>query len=70
MITHFQFKPLFANKEMPGWRFSFYHNKLKYTGMYHRNGDIEWTSNKPPEQYEEALKTQIHELMLFHVYDQ
>lgn len=70
MINHFQFRPLFENKEMPGWHFSFYHQKLKYTGIYHQNGEIEWTSAKPEGQTEAALKAQIHELMLFHVYDQ
>ena len=69
MITHFQFKPLFENKDMPGWHFSFYFKKQKYTGIYHPNGDIEWTSNTPMEESVDALQAQIHELMLFHVYD-
>ena len=69
MITHFQFKPLFENKDMPGWHFSFYFKKLKYAGIYHQNGDIEWTSEHPSEEYIEQLKSQIHELMLFHIYD-
>lgn len=54
---------------MPGWHFSFYFQKLKYAGIYHQNGEIEWTSSMPSEEIAEALKTQIHELMLFHVYD-
>ena len=69
MITHFQFKSLFENKDMPGWHFSFYYKKQKYTGIYQANGDIEWTSNIPAEDSTDTLKAQIHELMLFHVYD-
>jgi hypothetical protein len=69
LITHFQFKSLFENKDMPGWHFSFYFNKQKFTGIYHQNGDIEWTSEEPSNQHIHQLKEQIHELMLFHVYD-
>ncbi|MBT2685805.1 YheE family protein [Bacillus sp. ISL-37] len=69
MITHFQFKSLFENKDMPGWHFSFYFKKQKFTGIYHQNGDIEWTSEEPSDEHIHQLKEQIHELMLFHVYD-
>jgi hypothetical protein len=69
VITHFQFKPLFENKDMPGWHFSFYFKKQKFTGIYHPNGDIEWTSTQPPHESADDMKAQIHELMLFHVYD-
>lgn len=69
MITHFQYKPLFENKDMPGWHFSFYFQKMKYAGIYHQTGEIEWSSNMPSEEIAEELKSQIHELMLFHVYD-
>jgi hypothetical protein len=69
LITHFQFKSLFENKDMPGWHFSFYYKKQKYTGIYHQNGDMQWTSEKPSDEDVDQLKEQIHELMLFHVYD-
>ncbi|MBT2691113.1 YheE family protein [Bacillus sp. ISL-47] len=69
MLTHFQFKPLYENKQLPGWTFSFYFQKQKIAGIYHPDGKIEWTSGKPGSQAED-LKSQIHELMLFHVYDQ
>lgn len=69
MITHFQYKPLFENRDMPGWHISFYHQKQKFTAIYHQNGSIEWTSIQPAEDIEENIKAQIHELMLFHVYD-
>ena len=69
MITHLQFKSLFDNNDMPGWLFSFYFKKQKFTGIYHQNGDIQWTSEQPSDENMNQLKEQIHELMLFHVYD-
>ncbi|MEQ2529623.1 hypothetical protein EKG37_10945 [Robertmurraya yapensis] len=68
MITHFQYKPLYENKEMPGWRFSFYYQKQKYNGIYFPDGKIEWSSDEVPNDEEKIIK-QIHEIMLFHVYD-
>lgn len=67
MITHFQYKPLYDNKDMPGWRFSFFHKKEKITGIYHPDGRIEWTSGTAIA--EENILKQIHEIMLFHEYD-
>ncbi len=58
---------MFPNKNLPGWTFSFYHSGMRYDGNYHKNGEIEWTGHIPPA--EEDLKKQIHELMLFHVYE-
>ncbi|OLS36445.1 YheE family protein [Bacillus sp. MRMR6] len=69
MLMHFQFKPLFENKNIPGWNFSFYHNKKRYTGLYHQSGKIEWTANTPEQKDIESLISQIHELMLYHVYE-
>ena len=69
MIQHFQYKHMFTNKQLPGWTFSFYYKGLKYEGNYHKEGNIEWTSHTPPEDEEELLKKQLHELMLFHVYE-
>ncbi|TMU88210.1 hypothetical protein FGG79_08960 [Bacillus sp. BHET2] len=69
MIQHFQFKNMFENKQLPGWTFSFFFNGVKYTGNYHKDGRIEWTGATPPEEKEDTLKKQLHELMLFHVYE-
>ncbi len=69
MLTHFQFKSLYANSDIPGWSFSFYYNKLKYTGIYNQDGKIEWTLRTPEEDEAHRLMSRIHELMLFHVYD-
>jgi hypothetical protein len=69
MIAHFQFKPMYQNQQLPGWTFSFYFKQQKFTGIYHPNGDIEWTSSFSENMDELSLKKQIHELMLYHVYD-
>lgn len=69
MLTHFQFKPLYENTQIPGWSFSFYFKKQKYNGIYHQDGSIEWTSAVPSIDDNSSLIEQIHELMLFHVYD-
>ncbi len=69
MISHFQWKPLFDNSQIPGWRFSFFFKGTGYQGIYHKDGQIEWSSELPSSEYEEQLKSQIHELMLFHVYE-
>jgi hypothetical protein len=69
MISHFQFKSIYEHQQLPGWTFSFYFQKQKYTGIYHPNGEIEWTSAVPQDEHESSLKGQIHELMLFHVYE-
>lgn len=69
MITHFQYKSIYQHEQLPGWTFSFYFQKQKFSGVYHQNGSIEWTSNCPKHEDETLLKEQIHELMLFHVYD-
>lgn len=69
MISHFQFKSIYQNKQLPGWTFSFYFQRQKFSGIYHQNGDIAWTTAPPKLEENENLKRQIHELMLFHVYD-
>jgi hypothetical protein len=69
MITHFQYKSIYPNQQLPGWTFSFYYHRQKITGIYHPNGVIEWTIDLPSIISETLLKEQIHELMLFHVYE-
>jgi hypothetical protein len=69
MITHFQYQNLYADRSLPGWKLSFFYKKARYTAIYHPDGKIEWTGIMPSEQDEKALSRQIHELMLFHVYD-
>jgi hypothetical protein len=69
MLSHFQYKPLFENKSIPGWNFSFYYKKQRYSGIYHQTGKIEWTVQAPEQDDMDTLTSQIHELMLFHVYE-
>lgn len=69
LLTHFQYKPLFENKNIPGWNFSFYFKNKRYSGVYHQSGKIEWTVNTPEQKDIDTLTSQIHELMLFHVYE-
>lgn len=70
MLTHFQYKPLFINEKLPGWQFTFYFKKQKFSGYYHQTGEIEWSGSVIPDvQDNELLKKQLHELMLFHVYE-
>jgi hypothetical protein len=69
MITHFQWKPLFKQTNLPGWRVSFYFKGIHYDAVYHKNGEIEWGTSTPALADEEQIRSHIHELMLFHVYD-
>lgn len=69
MLQHFQFKPLYNTSQLPGWTIHFYFEKQRYDGVYHQDGKIEWTHSKPPAQDLDKIKSQIHELMLFHVYE-
>lgn len=70
MIQHFQYNSLYQNEQLPGWTISFYYNKEKFEGIYHSDGRIEWiTQHQLENGQEENLKKQIHELMLYHVYD-
>ncbi|QBP40411.1 YheE family protein [Paenisporosarcina antarctica] len=68
MLQHFSFKPMFENKQLPGWTFSFFYQHSRYSGEYFPDGSITWTGGSTPPT-EETVKKMIHELMLFHVYD-
>jgi len=68
MLQHFSFKPMFENKQLPGWTFSFFYKQARYSGEYLPDGTIKWTNGSHPSE-EETVKKMIHELMLFHVYD-
>ena len=67
MLQHFKFKPMFENTQLPGWNISFFYKSERIAGEYHPDGKIAWLTDPP--QDEESVKTMIHELMLFHVYD-
>ena len=67
MLQHFSFKSMYEHTQLPGWTFSFFFKRKRYTGEYLPDGQIKWTGETPPE--EEDIKKMIHELMTFHVYD-
>ncbi|MCR2821089.1 YheE family protein [Lederbergia panacisoli] len=70
MLQHFQFRTLFDEKTLPGWVFSFYYQQVKYKGIYHSDGSIDWQSKSPDETDIMNLEKHIHDLMIYHVYDQ
>lgn len=67
MLQHFSYKPMYANKQLPGWTFSFFFRNGRYTGEYLPEGEIVWSGATPPD--EENVQKMIHELMTFHVYE-
>ena len=69
MISHFTFQSLYQTEKIPGWSFSFYYEGKRYTGVYHKDGSIEWTNALPSESSLKELESRLHELMLYHVYD-
>lgn len=69
MLLHFQIKSLFPNQYVAGWMFSFYFNQTKYEGIYQADGQINWTSSKPDSLYIDKVQKQIHDLMIYHIYD-
>ncbi|MBM7702705.1 YheE family protein [Metabacillus iocasae] len=69
MISHFQVKPLYRNSQLPGWTISFYFNGQFYQADYEKDGSILWKEDQPLEQHLSSITTHIHELMLFHVYE-
>jgi hypothetical protein len=69
MLSHFQYRPLYEHDQIPGWSLSFYYKGVHYHALYHRSGQIEWLDPSPPAASIQHISSQIHELMLFHVYD-
>lgn len=70
MLQHFQFKSLYADERLPGWTISFYFSGHKYEAVYHPDGEIEWHSQAPAKNDATKIQNQIHELMLYHVYNE
>ncbi|KRG16625.1 DUF5342 family protein [Lederbergia galactosidilytica] len=71
MFQHFQVQTILPNQHHLGWKFSFFYNQRKITGLYYPNGRIHWEcpltfldlGNK------DKIEKQIHDLMIFHIYD-
>ncbi|GEK35385.1 DUF5342 family protein [Kurthia sibirica] len=67
MIQHFTYERLYAG-ELPGWRISFYYNRIKHDALYLGDGTIEMVH--PLEaKLSSKVKQDLHELMVFHIYD-
>ncbi|MFD1707313.1 YheE family protein [Siminovitchia sediminis] len=69
MLQHFQYQPLYQDRRIPGWTFSFYFSGKRFEGIYHQDGTIEWLSDTPNVKDDSHLQKEIHDLMLYHVYD-
>lgn len=67
MLQHFSYQSLYENKSLPGWEISFYYRQQMYRGIYEKDGTIQWLDGVPED--EDKVKSFIHELMVFHVYD-
>ncbi|WP_088007779.1 YheE family protein [Indiicoccus explosivorum] len=67
MLQHFKYKPMFENRQLPGWTISFFYKNERIEGEYHPDGSITWLTEAPKNETD--VKKMIHELMLFHVYD-
>ncbi|WEG12056.1 DUF5342 family protein [Pullulanibacillus sp. KACC 23026] len=69
MFTHFTYQPFIASESRRReYQFSFYYKGTYFQGIYHFDGSIDW-QNEPDEADKKALISQIHELMLYHVYE-
>ncbi|WP_223700824.1 YheE family protein [Sutcliffiella deserti] len=70
MISHFQLKPLYKNSQLPGWNLSFFYKGQNIKAVYHKDGKIEYNDSlHATEEDQSNLEAQIHELMLYHIYD-
>ncbi|ARK29150.1 YheE family protein [Halalkalibacter krulwichiae] len=70
MLSHFQWKELRNNLVRREWAFSFFFDGNYITGIYHKNGEIDWGEANLTSNQKEILEPQIHDLMLYHVYEQ
>ncbi|MBB6449555.1 hypothetical protein HNR44_001504 [Geomicrobium halophilum] len=68
VLTHFQFKTLKNNWISKKWKVSFFHQGKLCEGIYLQDGTIEW-ENKPSVEQLEKVEMQVHDLMLYHIYE-
>ncbi|MBM7683407.1 hypothetical protein JOD43_003587 [Pullulanibacillus pueri] len=68
-MTHFTYQPFLSKQtRRREYRISFFYKGQLYNGIYHYDGQIDW-DERPDEADIKKLTTQVHEFMLFHVYD-
>ncbi|WP_085522034.1 DUF5342 family protein [Tuberibacillus sp. Marseille-P3662] len=70
MLTHFTYQPFFSSENRRReYQISFFYHGKPYRAIYHYNGEVDWQTATPPDSEIEPIMSQLHELMLFHVYD-
>ncbi|WP_100371897.1 YheE family protein [Bacillus sp. FJAT-45037] len=70
MISHFQWKEIRNNLVRQEWAFSFYYQGQYLTGSYHKDGSMTWGQPTPSVEQRQELEPRIHDLMLYHVYEE
>ncbi|KHF39167.1 YheE family protein [Halalkalibacter okhensis] len=70
MLAHFQWKELRNNLLRREWAFSFFHEGQYMTGVYHKDGSIKWGDSSLSSEQKAKLEPFVHDLMLYHVYEQ
>jgi hypothetical protein len=70
LISHFQWKELRNNLVRREWAFSFFYAGSYLTGTYHKDGSIDWNHPVPTEDKKKELEPKVHDLMLYHVYEE
>ncbi|PSL45175.1 hypothetical protein B0H94_107180 [Salsuginibacillus halophilus] len=69
MISHFQWKEMKNNWLNREWSFSFFYQGKMHRGTYYKDGTITWQTTAPKESDRADLERHIHDLMLYHVYE-
>lgn len=70
MFSHFQYKPIRTKRSLQtAYEFSFFYKGNHYRGFYNPNGKIDWYEPTPADNVVDKLTSQVHELMLFHIYE-
>ncbi|MFS0613640.1 DUF5342 family protein [Lederbergia ruris] len=69
MFQHFQVQTILPNQQHLGWKFSFFYKQRKISGLYYPNGQIHWESPLTFLESRDKLEKQVHDLMIFHIYD-
>ncbi|TMW74032.1 DUF5342 family protein [Alteribacter natronophilus] len=72
MLSHFHYTEIKNNMINREWGFEFYYRQTKHKGKYFKDGTIEWIQPGPSELTEKDrtfLETCVHDLMLYHVYE-
>ncbi|MEB1807966.1 MAG: YheE family protein [Bacillaceae bacterium] len=70
MISHFQWKELRNNLVRQEWEFSFFYKGEYFLGVYYQDGSISWSDPAPKEEERKQLELQVHDLFLYHVYEE